>query len=209
MSTPITIYNKLIQSGLPFSVREDLKNEYFKFITMKVYTQDLDGTIISPSIEVDQIWHTHLLYNKHYLDMCTNINFIIYHHPERENDDEFTKNIRRNNFINLCSHHFPLIKPTIPRKVYIAKCLDKDKDCDLIPVFIKTMVGNTKTIYIDLDKETLKSFKQKVLDKENIMIEHQKYLFHGKILDNNDKLLKDYGIEKNSILHLYLQLKGC
>ena len=207
MSTPITIYNKLIQSGLPFSVREDLKNEYFKFITMKVYTQDLDGTIISPSIEVDQIWHTHLLYNKHYLDMCTNINFIIYHHPERENDDEFTKNIRRNNFINLCSHHFPAIKPTIPRKVYIAKCLDKD--CDLIPVFIKTMVGNTKTIYIDLDKETLKSFKQKVLDKENIMIEHQKYLFHGKILDNNDKLLKDYGIEKNSILHLYLQLKGC
>jgi hypothetical protein len=71
------------------------------------------------------------------------------------------------------------------------------------------MTGLTKTIYINLDTETLKTFKQKVFDKENIMIEHQKYLFHGKILDNDDKLLKDYGIEKNSILHLYLLLKGC
>ena len=117
MSLPITIYNKLIQIGLPFSVEEELKDQYFKFLTMKVYTQDLDGAIISPSIEVDNIWHTHLLYNKHYLDMCININFIIYHYPDRENDDEFTKNIRRNNFMNLCQQHFPSVKAKVPRKI--------------------------------------------------------------------------------------------
>ena len=203
MSSPITIYNNLIKMSLPFPVREDLKDDYFKFITMKVYTQDINGTIISPSIEIDQIWHTHLLYNKHYIDMCTDINFIVYHYPERENDDQLTKNTRRNNFLDLCHCHFPIIKPKIPRKISFPKSVNSE------PVFIKTMTGTTKTIYVDFDKETLQSFKQKVLDKENIMIEHQKYLFHGKILQEDNKLLKDYGIEKNSILHLYLQLKGC
>jgi hypothetical protein len=207
MSSPITIYNNIVKIGLPFPVQEYLKDEYFKFLALKVYTEDLDGAIISPSLEVDQIWHTHLLYNKHYLDMCININFIIYHYPERENDNELTKIVRRNNFTDLCNYHFPSVKPKIPQKICIVKCLNSDND--LIPVFIKTITGNTKTIYIDLDKETLSTFKQKVLNKENIMIEHQRYLFHGKILDNNDKLLKDYGIEKNSILHLLLQLRGC
>jgi hypothetical protein len=205
MSYPLTIFNKLVQIDLPFQIDPKLKNEYFKFLTMKVYTQDLDGTIISPSIEIDEIWHTHLLYNKHYIDMCTNINFIIYHFPERENDDELEKNIRRNNFIDLCKHHFPSVKPKIPQKI-VHNNINFDNETN---VFIKTMTGVTKTIYINLYTETLKTFKQKVFDKENIMIEHQKYLFHGKILDNNDKLLKDYGIEKNSILHLYLLLKGC
>ncbi len=205
MSYPLDIFNKLVQIDLPFQIDPELKNEYFKFLTMKVYTQDLDGTIISPSIELDNIWHKHLLYNKHYIDMCTNINFIIYHYPERENDNEFEKNIRRNNFIDLCHQHFPSVKPKTPRKI-IQKNLHFDNETS---IFIKTMTGLTKTIYINLDTETLKSFKQKVFDKENIMIEHQKYLFHGKILDKDDKLLKDYGIEKNCILHLYLQLKGC
>ncbi len=205
MSYSVTIYNKLIQIGLPFSVQEELKDEYFKFLTMKVYTQDIDGTIISPSIEVDNIWHKHLLYNKHYLDMCININFIIYHYPERENDNEFEKNIRRNNFIDLCKQHFPSVQPKTPRKI-VCNNIDFKNETN---VFVKTMTGVTKTIYIDIDTETLKSFKQKVFDKENIMIEHQKYLFHGKILYDDNKLLKDYGIEKNSILHLYLQLKGC
>jgi hypothetical protein len=203
MTSPVTIYNNLIQMNLPFVVQEDLKHEYFKFLAMKVYTQDLDGTIISPSIEIDLLWHRHLLYNKHYIDMCTNINFIIYHYPERENDNEFEKNIRRNNFIDLCKIHFPSVKPKTPRKI-IQKNINNETN-----VFVKTMTGGTKTIYIDLDTETLKTFKQKVFDKENIMIEHQKYLFHGKVLYDNDKLLKDYGIEKNCVLHLYLQLKGC
>jgi hypothetical protein len=203
MSTPITIYNNLIKMSLPFPVQEDLKDEYFKFLALKVYTQDLDGAIISPSLEVDQIWHTHLLYNKHYLDMCININFIIYHYPERENDNELTKTVRRNNFTDLCHHHYPLKISILPRPASLSN------STDLESIFIKTITGNTKTIYIDIDKETLNTFKQKVLNKENIMIEHQRYLFHGKVIDNNDKLLKDYGIEKNSILHLYLQLKGC
>jgi hypothetical protein len=205
MSFPITIYNKLVDLNLPFSVQEELKHEYFKFIALKVYTQDLDGTIISPSIELDNLWHKHLLYNKHYLDMCINLNFMIYHYPERENDDEYEKNIRRNNFIDLCKIHFPSLKPKIPQKI-INNNIHFDNETN---VFVKTMTGGTKTIYIDIDTETLKSFKKKVFDKENIMIQHQKYLFHGKILHDEEKLLKDYGIEKNSILHLYLQLKGC
>ncbi len=203
MSFPITIYNNLVQNDLPFTVEEELKNEYFKFIALKVYTRDIDGTMISPSIEIDQIWHKHLLYNKHYFDMCINLNFIIYHHPERENDEEFIKEIRRNYFGELCKYHFSSFK--IPKKVVHNKIHFENET----NVFVKTMTGGTKTIYIDLDTETLKSFKQKVFDKEHIMIEHQKYLFHGKILHDEEKLLKDYGIEKNSILHLYLQLKGC
>jgi hypothetical protein len=76
-------------------------------------------------------------------------------------------------------------------------------------VFIKTMTNKTVSIDVDLEHDTLADFKQRVQQKEHLTPEQQRYIFHGKIIDNDKKLLKDYNIEKNSILHLYLQLKGC
>lgn len=56
--------------------------EYKKFLCL--------GTIeeVAPSREIDQVWHTHILYTKDYIDVCKNIlNVNIFHHnPKSEAD---------------------------------------------------------------------------------------------------------------------------
>ncbi len=193
MDTPQFIFDKINSFGLPFVViDENLKNDYLKFLALKVFTQDIDGSIISPTIQIDEIWHHHLLYNKHYLDMCTHINFIIYHWPNRENDSEAIKNVRRQNFISLYNEYFNM----------------QTKVTDTI-VFVRTLTNRTITINVNLEKDTLKNFKYKVYQKEGIDPNVQRYIHQGKCIQDDNKLLKEYGIEKDSILHLNLQLKGC
>jgi hypothetical protein len=199
MDTPQLIFDKLNSFGLPFDIpNKNLKSDYLKFLSLKVFTQDLDGTIISPTIEIDEIWHHHLLYNKHYFDMCSYIQFIIYHWPEREQDFESVKHIRRQKFISLYNKYFSDYKDenTLTQNILTA-------------VFVKTLTNRTITIDVNLEKDTVKNFKYKVYLKEGIDPHVQRYIFHGKILYDDNKLLKEYGVEKDSILHLNLQLKGC
>ena len=199
MDTPQSIFDKLNSFGLPFVIpNENLKSDYLKFLSLKVFTQDLDGTTISPTIEIDDIWHNHLLYNKHYFDMCSHIQFIIYHCPEREQDSESVKQIRRRKFIKLYNEYFSDYKD---ENIYTQNVYTN--------VFVKTLTNRTITIQVNLEKDTLKSFKYRVYEKEGIDPHVQRYIYHGKFLYDDNKLLKEYGIEKDSILHLNLQLKGC
>lgn len=97
----------LFKHKLPFTIANSkLELDYLRFIYLKVITQDIDGTIISPTTDIDEIWHTHLLHNKDYLDMCLNINFIVYHYPERANDTEQVKNNRIENFKKIYYQYF-------------------------------------------------------------------------------------------------------
>lgn len=97
----------LFKHKLPFTITESkLELDYLRFIYLKVVSQDINGTIISPTIDIDEIWHTHLLYNKDYLDMCLKINFIVYHYPERSNDTDEVKNKRIEMFKKIYYEYF-------------------------------------------------------------------------------------------------------
>jgi hypothetical protein len=191
--SPQMIFDKLYSYGLPFDVpNETLKDDYLKFLALKVFVQDVDGLIISPSIEIDEIWHQHLLYNKHYLELATYIDFLVYHYPERENDLELEKQKRRANFIKLYCMYFNNNSPVVYTNI-----------------FVLTLTNRTITIDVNLEKDTLQSLKYKVYEKEGITPPVQQYVYLGKSIKDDNKLLKDYGIEKDCILHLNLQLKGC
>jgi hypothetical protein len=68
---------------------------YSQFLDLKVILEDIDAKYLSPSFLVDQMWHQHLLDNRHYERFCHSVcnGRQIYHDPEG-GDDVMTRQMR-------------------------------------------------------------------------------------------------------------------
>jgi hypothetical protein len=74
-------------------------------------------------------------------------------------------------------------------------------------VFVKNLTGRTTSISCTLG-ETVEEFKYHLQDHEGIPVKEMRLTFAGKQLED-DRTLRDYGVSKESTLHLVVRLKGC
>jgi len=78
-----------------------------------------------------------------------------------------------------------------------------------LQVFIKCFYKR-KTIVLDIDpyNDTIKSIKQRIEEKEEIPVDHQRLVFSGRQDLEDARTPWEYNIQKDSILHLVLRLRG-
>lgn len=62
-------------------------NEYVKFLYLIIKSKQE----LTPSDEVDQVWHLHLQYSRSYQKMCDEIGYFIHHEPTKGGENQKNK----------------------------------------------------------------------------------------------------------------------
>jgi hypothetical protein len=197
-----TLLTEMHRIGLP----EQRLDDYAKFITLKVLTQDYDAETISPMPEIDQVWHMHILDTRNYQAMCQRVppgNFI-HHSPSNAWNNDAAKALRLDMMKTFWKHHFG------------------DGDDGNAVKEIKEEDGNYINIHVIWEQEERESIVLRVQDSICIKTltegavrrfgledpDNVRLAYNGHRLDA-PSTLQDYGIEDGDWISLIFNQIGC
>ncbi|KAI7901505.1 ubiquitin-related domain-containing protein [Cokeromyces recurvatus] len=75
-------------------------------------------------------------------------------------------------------------------------------------VFVKTMSGKIRPLQVDSHSTTVFDLKKTIEEEEGIQAEHQRMIYSGHELNQENMTLGEYNIKPDSAIYLILRLYG-
>jgi len=194
--------------------------EFHRFMELKVFLKDTDAVKISPTPLMDHMWHAAILDTKFYAELQRQLCMAIHHNPQGGKDakkrEERLQNMRV--VYRMQYGEDPFEAKPAPAAAAASSGLAYPASGPFT-IFVKTMVGKTLTFSITNDT-TVEDLQTMIRKKDFIPEDQQLIVYAGKQLQSghkphsefkplNRKLVGDYNIHPESILHLVLRLGGC
>lgn len=178
--------------------------EYVRFIALKVAKRDVAGPylLLSPSAPVDAVWHAHMLLPQKYHVMCMEIvRDIIFHDEETAGD--LDRDERYASTLEAYEKHFHM---TPPERLWPN---ENEQQCEnkRMQIFVKDIDGSTITFDV-FPHTTVHTLKHAIEAKTKVPACAARIIYRGRQLEDDQRLDK-YEVQRGSLLHLVLALRGC
>lgn len=198
------------------------------FLTLKVQVGDWDATMLSPSAQVDELWHALILDTKAYADFCKQFcpqDHFLHHRPSgRDEEDQGPRYLAT----YLLVRHYYVPEERAERATYWP-CVDLDEvaagqgEVDYyleptrapkqrkVPITLhaKTLNGKTVTVTIDPASNTCSDLLDAIIaESDGSVGRSSRLIFAGKNLDL-DTNLAEYKMQSDSVVHVVGMLREC
>jgi len=215
-------------------------DDYRRFLALKAAAEKLNPIgfahcLFSPTPEMDQVWHAHILDTRLYMEACAAMGAkdAFVHHDPHGGDDPDVQRARRaftKAAFTKCYDGLPASKwPPTAMEIIEGAGLHTDdeeeddsddegpvrpakrprpRSDDAIMIFVKTMDGRTITLRALSKDTTVKAVKALLHAAGEAPPEEQRIVFAGKQLED-DRTMDDYNIQALSTLYMTMRLRGC
>jgi large subunit ribosomal protein L40e/small subunit ribosomal protein S27Ae/ubiquitin C len=193
-------------------------NDYKKFLAIRAALPGLD-TDLSPTDDIDAVWHAHILDTVSYHRCCgalVGAGNLIHHNPYTS-DDVAMRQERRKLLKKLWAQVFES-DPALGWGVDPSACENyikrltgrkrRRRSGDAYQIFVRGLRAcHIITLMVESDTE-VEDVKLMLYDRDEAPLENMRLIYAGTQLVDG-KTMSDYKIRKESTLHLVLRMAGC
>lgn len=165
-----------------------LVDEYLKFMVLKALAHDREAKLLSPSPQIDHVWHDAILNTQHYAKFCqefakaagwsaTGKNLLIHHSPSGAKMDSKSAGAR----MQRREKAKALYVTTFEKKPHWRYWDDGPGDEDSMQIFVKTLTGKTLTLDVTPNM-TIGEVTFLIQDKDGVASDYQRLIFAGSSL---------------------------
>jgi hypothetical protein len=184
--------------------------EYIRFMQLKKKLKDFNATLLSPSLQVDRVWHNHILDTRNYGKDCRKfVGRLIHHNP----DGALNSQERARRFARTILEYKLEFEQELPNEHWSGDEKEEGEDLSPLELFEKNRVGvfvkdSTGKHVVTLPVEKGEIPVQDVF-QHLVKMGALKNIDHGRLICRGMQLFPYDSVKEGNVVYLVHRLKGC